>query len=615
MKAYPQTLQEIFEGDVHYVIPDFQRPYRWTKEDQWKPLWQDLSKMAEYVLEEESEPSEFDHLLDEEGPEPIHFFGAIVIKEAGKQTPTSPTRWTVIDGQQRLTTLQLLMAAARSAFDEIDSDARKGIEPLLVNSARVYSGNRDYKHKLYLLHRDRAPLRAVLDGDHIDPQQDSAAVGNCYSFFYEEIGKWLRDAGTRAPMRAEALETVMRFHFNVVLLALDRQENEYVIYETLNARGTPLLAWDHIKSFMLNRASEEGHSEESANALIGEEANQFTDDWWEREIGSGYARRSRVDAFLGYWLTMKLKRQVETRRASRLAREFQGFVDGEGKHGTILDVAEELGVHSVAYMEMEEPTGDDRLSEFFTRWRTMNAGVLTPVLMWLRSEVTDNAVQERAFVAIESYLVRRMMCGLGTRGYFDVMLGLLKSVDAAGTSRADQAVMDYLSEQESPRRSWPRDEEFLRELAREGQYGRAGVANARLTMVLKALDDSMRSSRTDQEVSWPKVNIEHLMPQRWEECYPLESAGSDRDEDPEQRRQRLLHAIGNLTLVTPSFNSSVSNKCWPVKRKELERFAASALNRDILSNSADDWTEADIVARGLRLGEVALRVWPGPEKT
>lgn len=616
MKAYPQTIEEIFEGNVHYEIPEFQRPYRWTEVDQWKPLWEDVSRMARRLLDEAPDSSEIDFDEEMDGPNPVHFFGAIVIKEAGKQTPTSPTRWTVIDGQQRLTTLQLLLAAAKQTFIDRGLDAAKGIVPLLANAERVYKEKPGYKHKLYLLHRDRRALDLVLEGKPLGVEARKSGVVGCYEYFLKNVASWLDADQEIADPRAVALETILRFHINVVLLALDRQENEYVIYETLNGRGTPLLSWDHIKSFMLNRASEEGRSDEESSAKIGEESNQFADEWWDGDTGSGYARRSRVDAFLAYWLTMKLKRRVDTnpRRASRLAREFQGYVDAQEEHESILGVAEELGLHSVAYQEMEGSEGGDRREVFFSRWQTMNAGVLTPVLLWLSSEVAEQKKQERAFVALESFLVRRMMCGLGTRGYFDVMLGLLQSLDEAGAAEADSAVVEYLAEQSSPRQRWPNDETFLRELALEGQYGRTGVAGARLVMVLKALDMAMRSDRVEQTVSWSKVNIEHLMPVSYEECYPLEEQSEDDDEDAEQRRNRLLHAVGNLTLVTPSFNSSVSNRCWDIKREELEKFAASELNRDVLKHSNSEWKEADIIARGERLGEVALEIWPGPDK-
>ena len=618
METFFQSLEEIFEGNVHYEVPEFQRTYRWTKEDQWEPLWRDVAGMSELLLGEDSGSLDDELGIEAGDREPVHFFGAIVIQRAGKQTPSAPTRWTVIDGQQRLTTIQLLLAAARRAFRDIDSDALEGVAPLLENKPRVYRDVSSYKYKVYPTHRDRAAFTAVVDDAPLAAGQRASGIVQCTDFFQQSISSWLSQDQERRLDRAQALETILRFHLNVVLLALDENENQYVIYETLNARGTPLLAWDHIKSFMLNRASDEGYSETEASEKIGEDSGHFGDDWWDAEIGSGYARRSRVDAFLAYWLTMKLTRQVAGRPSNRLAREFQAYADTVTKDGgSVLDIASEVGLHSITFREMEEMDESTRTGTFFSRWRTMNAGVLTPALLWLMTNEVGIDRQERALTAVESFLVRRMICALGTRGYFEVMLGLLRRLDELGASQADDAVVGYLSEQTSDRYLWPADDLFQRNMTYERQYGRTGVASVRLRMALMALDAEMQSKKTELQSVWKRVAIEHVMPQEWDEdCYPLEAVAvdGDADEDPAQRRARLLHAIGNLTLVTPNFNSSVSNKCWPEKRAEFQKFTASALNLDLLNHAEDEWREADIVSRGGRLAVVARSVWPGPSR-
>ena len=613
METFFQPLEEVFEGNVHYEVPDFQRMYVWNRENQWVPLWADVSQMADRLMDEDSEAD--DAVVAGEEAEPVHFLGAIVIQRAGKQTPSAPTRWTVIDGQQRLTTIQLMLSAAYQAFDEIESDALEGVEPLVRNAPRVYRDDDRHKYKVYPTHRDRATFTAIIDGDSLSAEQLETRIGQCWQYFRQSISGWLSRVPDQRLERAQALEAVLRFRLNVVLLALDDNENQHVIYETLNARGTPLLAWDHVKNFMLNRASEDGHSEAEASERIGENSGHFDDDWWDAEVGSGYARRSRVDAFLAYWLTMKLGRQVVARPSNRLAREFQQHANDSQADGmSILQVAEEMGLHSVVFREMEEMEENTRIGMFFSRWRTMNAGVLTPALLWLRTNEMETGRQEQALVAIESFLIRRMICALGTRGYFDVMLGLLSRLKETDVDLAEEAVLDFLSEQEGDRRAWPDDASFERNFVYERQYGRTGVSAARLRMVLMALEAEMESKKTELQAVWKRVAIEHIMPQEWEGCYPLEEAivGGDIEEEPIVRRRRLLHAMGNLTLVTSSFNSTVSNRCWPEKRDEFQQFTASALNRDLLNHAGDEWRETDIVQRGERLALIARKVWPGP---
>ena len=282
----------------------------------------------------------------------------------------------------------------------------------------------------------------------------------------------------------------------------------------------------------------------------------------------------------------------------------------------MLKVASELALHSVVYKELEEEDDETtRTGRSVVRWKTMNAGVLTPVMLWLKTHELPSAELERALVGLESFLVRRMVCGLGTRGYFDVSKDLLSRLKYASPETAGSVIVQFLSEQETDRLRWPDDESFRRHLQEERLYDRSGVSRSRLQMVLKAIARQMHSDKSEMQIAWNKLSIEHIMSQSWEECYPLDftDVTENGGQDPRVRRERLVHSLGNLTLVTPSFNSALSNKCWDEKRDGLLEHTVSTMNFDITQHVHGQWSEEEILRRGKRLAEVALEVWPGPK--
>ena len=221
------------------AVPLFQRPYVWNQENQWEPLWNDLVRLAERVL---NRPS------DKHYP---HFLGAVVLQQTPKQTGLMQER-TIIDGQQRLTTLQLLLDALAAELETVNAlMPAKRIEQLVANGDAFRSKAED-AFKVWPTNRDRPPFNAVMGAK---PPVDYDALGypgerivQAHRFFSEQSREWLSiDGSTAAVKRAEAIEMVARELLQMVVIDLAADENAQEIFETLNARGAQLTAADLIE--------------------------------------------------------------------------------------------------------------------------------------------------------------------------------------------------------------------------------------------------------------------------------------------------------------------------------------------------------------------------------
>jgi hypothetical protein len=216
----------------------------------------------------------------------------------------------------------------------------------------------------------------------------------------------------------------------------------------------------------------------------------------------------------------------------------------------------------------------------------------------------DGQRRDRALIAIESYLVRRMLMGHTTKRYNQFFVDLLPAV-AAQPNTADDAILAGLSSSSAVTAVWPSDDELRAHLLSHPLYG--WIARSRIEYVLWEVELTLRdSSKTEDIVAKPKkLSIEHILPQQWERTWPLEAPTDENI----AHRTGLVNVLGNLTLVTGELDSSMSNSTWATKRQRLEK-SILLLNGDVKAVPA--WGETAIQERGNSLEEMILRRWPGP---
>ena len=596
IEAHENTLTQLFEPAIRYVIPqDLQRPYVWTKDNQWEPLWQDVERTAQQWLDGSA------------GYE--HFLGAVVLQQHQHPSGRMEVR-SVIDGHQRFTTLQILLAAARTSIHDSLGTAAGGAEIVkrlndLVSNAEHYrDGKADREFKVWPLEADRDQFRAAMGSQVPKEGWAGPPMVQARGHFEKWIRDWLNVTPDLSIQRAQALEHALAKMFTIVTIDLGADVNPNTIFETLNARGTRLLEWDITKSKLMGASRNAGSELRDATSATIRTIEE-NGDWWRTEVGAGRYRRPRVDEFLNHFLVVLTGEEVpRTTEARVFERDLLGATDD-------LSLAvEDLSALSATYRDLLEFEDNSQYGLFLHRWRTMQMGVMTPVLLWLRSKCGDSPEFKRSVSMLESYLVRRMICGFAARGGHDFFLEMMSDLMDSDPSTASETVVTRLTARSDDRFVWPTDSRLRDAILYEPLFER--LTRARTRMVIEALEQHLRvtDKMTETDAVPDKLTIEHVMPQDWHDHWPYPVGDTD-DESPVERRRRLIHTLGNLTLVNKRLNPSMSNAPWPEKRVALKAHSTLLLNNAI--ESTPEWDEETIEQRSRYLAEIAIQIWPGPD--
>jgi len=618
MKADALNPRELFGTTVHYEIPAFQRPYVWTLDDQWQPLWQDIRRVAEKVIAADGDEAALEGIGG-------HFLGAVVFK-LKSAVAGDVTRQSVIDGQQRSTTLQIMLDAVHEAVlsrgHEVEAEA---IEELILNQAKRFAG-RPERFKLWPSRSDRAAFEFAMDesgshdGDHL--------IVEAHEFFRTAVGNWLAgivDEDEQAvgdeKARVAALADVVQSRLYVVAINLTGHDDDQVIFETLNDRGTPLLKADLIKNWIF-QIGEQVHAD--VDSWPEKYWADFDDTWWRDEITQGRHMRSRIDIFLQYWLTMRRRDEVLT---DEVFREFVAYAkprmttagDAEG-------LLSELRRDANTFRNFAQLSRDTVEGRFYGRVvESLELASTTPLLLWMLSE--NHAVPAdqiaTALGALESWVIRRTLLRSTMKDVNKMMVAILAKLEGVNVDEVGPAVRDYLANQPSDARTWPSDEDMITGLPGIKLYG--NVRQSRLRVVLEALEMRMRTQRHEAVTIPAKLQVEHVMPQAWRSHWDPEPKLT-----PEEAadRDKIVNTLGNLTLVTSDLNGTLSHQPWTDadttvlkttgdnkglgKRSLLNKFSVLVLSREIVDNHVEAWTEDDIRERSVKLTEVLCQVWPRP---
>ena len=583
--------KDLFQKDVRYTVPAFQRRYVWTQDEQWEPLWEDVRNIAEDYLEQ-LEASHGDEVKAEQNTA-RHFLGAVVIQQVSTATKDLEQR-EVIDGQQRLTTLQLLLDAVQYVFEThcLKPVARR-LSRLVANEEDLVA-DKDHVFKLWPTRGDREAFRHAMHNGLATDNYESSSIVQAHEYFQLQVRQWLELDGHPVSTRAEALEAAVTGMLQMVVIDLDVQDNPHLIFETLNARGTPLLESDLVKNFVTSEALQSGKDD-----VWGD----LDDDWWRQDFRQGRLLRPRIDALLDYWLEMRTSDEVS---AGRVFNAFRGVAAGQH----IVDIMSQLQGDLSNYRRYEEGQRHAVEDMFHYRAGVMQMGAFTPALLSILSK--SEKARLGALRALESFLVRRMACRNTTKDYNRLALDLVRELNNSGRDDADSIVVEFLRSQTADSRRWPTDRDLGEALSSLPLYRL--LTRGRLRLILEGIETQYRETALSEQTDVPKnLTIEHVLPQSWETHWPLANNVDD-EEDERQRRNTLVHTIGNLTLVTGRLNAAASNGPWQRKREALEEHSVLMLNRVLLAESKDVvWDEEVILDRSRRMAAQVAAVWPGPD--
>jgi len=599
MQAGILTVQRLFGREVHYAVPLYQRPYVWNENDQWRPLWEDLVPLAEMVASGTQGRA--------------HFMGASVQEPVAVPSGATEIR-RVIDGQQRLTTMQLLLKAfcdvARARG--IDRHAA-AINKLLRNDDPLITEPHK-RLKLWPTRTDQADYQQVMDaqspaellhalgGSKAEYPLRNHNIANAYLFFAREIDAWLGPDEAHIEQRVAGLYGAIRDQLRLVVIDLDDKDDAQAIFETLNARGAPLLSADLIKNSLL--ADLPPTEAEEAYRLYWQ---QFDNDghFWRELVGRGHAQRARIETFLQHSLTLMTG---ETVSAGHLYNAYRDFAD-KPIAGSVIDRLTRFSRLGDIYKRLHEQHDDQRIRDFYYRLEVLDVVTAWPFILAIYERFGNQPqVIRTVLVDLESYLVRRMVCRLSTRGYGAVFSALTNEVVRGGDDVVT-LVRSVLGSGAAEVDRWPGDAEFEDAWTNNPLY--ENLTRPRIRFLLEAMEEASRTGFAEELAAPRRLTIEHVMPQGWRENWQLPQAGS------ETQRDRIVQTIGNLTLLNGKFNPYQSNRPWVDgatpengKRENLMAHSVLFLNKSLCEH--ETWDERAIAQRSSEMFNLALKIWPRP---
>jgi uncharacterized protein with ParB-like and HNH nuclease domain/predicted transport protein len=557
MKATEAKLLDFLKKSPQFVIPIYQRTYSWG-ERECRQLWDDIMRTG--------------------GNDQVsaHFVGSIVYVQRGLYSISSQSPLLVIDGQQRLTTVTLLMEAlARNLGDREVLDgfsARKLRHYYLLNPEE----SAERRYKLILTQTDKASLIALLD-QQARPKEHSVRLEANFELFKQ----WVNEAQGELDALCNGLAKLV-----IVDISLDRdQDNPQLIFESLNSTGRELSQADLIRNFVLMGLEPELQSK------------LYEQYWRPMEIDFGQeAYATHFDAFMRHYLTVK------TGEIPNIGHVYEAFKRHARSSETRSIEALVADIHIFAGYYCTMALGKEKratLRAAFQDLRELKVDVAYPLLLELYHDYTGGTLSTEDFLKavrlVESYVFRRAVCAIPTntlnKTFATFARGLKKDRYLESIQASFMLLQSY--------RRFPTDEEFKRDFQMKDLY------NFRSRSYwLRRMENHERKER----VSIDEYTIEHIMPQN-------ERLSSQWQADLGAEWQRIhetyLHTLGNLTLT--AYNSEYSDRPFAVKRNMAGGFSESPLHLNKGLGALERWDEDEIRRRGERLAVLGVNVWPGPK--
>ena len=560
MKATEAKLLSFLQKSPQFVIPIYQRTYSWT-EKQCRQLWDDILRAGSS-----------DAIA-------VHFIGSIVYVEQGLSQVTHQAPLLVIDGQQRLTTVSLLIEALARAIGDEDEPADGFSAPKLREyylTNRLEKGDRYFK--LLLSQTDNASLKAIIRNSEL-PQHESLRVTQNFELFTELLAA---QKGDLAPVCRGLAKLV------VVDIALSRdQDNPQLIFESMNSTGKALSQADLIRNFVLM----------GLEPAI--QTRLYEDYWRPMELDFGQeAYGTQFDSFMRHYLTVRTGDIPREREVYEAFKDYSRTtpVQGAGIEALVKDIRAFARYFCAMALGREQ---DATLGFAFHDLRELKVEVAYPFLLELYHDYATGTLNAADFAAavrlVEAYVFRRAICAIPTNSMNKTFATFGKALKK---DRYLESIQAHFLTLPSYRR-FPADEEFRRDLHTRDVY------NFRSRSYwLRRLENHGRKERVPVD----EYTIEHILPQN-----PDLPAAWQQALGPDWQRvqEQWLHTLGNLTLT--GYNAEYSDRPFAEKRDRKGGFKESPLKLNAGLGQLDAWNEAAIQKRAGQLAGEALMVWSAPK--
>lgn len=549
MKANESKLQPILEGVKQYVVPLFQRSYSWKKK-RWQTLWDDLLEI--YDEDDNRE----------------HFIGAIVTMPI-EMSPEGVNKFLLIDGQQRLTTFFLILAAMRDTAVNKDNILPEQIEDLYLINKWETGVNR---FKLFPSQTDREIFSQIIERK--TPSDVKNSVFTAYNFFKRKLnGKALNGKS----LDLNRIHKILMQQFVIVSIVLNEDENPYLIFESLNAKGEPLTQADLVRNYILMRIKDADDQEVA-----------YRDFWLPMQANLRNEQTNFIWRYLNKNGTFVRQNAIYEAIKKRLAKK---------DSGEVIDSLIVMHTYSEYYTCLINPDKEPKkiLRKRLHRINTWEVKTAYPFLLNIYHDYANERITDVEFCKIldmlESFVIRRFFCRVPTNILNKLFIALYSSLDVENIIESLQAAL--------LRQNWPNNIEFSQSFERFPIYS-SGTKKCR--HILESLEESLLENNEPVDMKYPKITIEHIMPQTlnedWEQTLGTDTANT---------HALYLHTLGNLTLTGQ--NSSMGNLAFYKKGKTFAK-SSFVLNKKLAKLAW--WDAGKIKQRAHDLGQVAIELWQYP---
>lgn len=555
-------------GDVQYVLPHFQREYTWGKE-QWQVLLDDIFAI-------------YDEYTDKNPPE--HFMGSLVVIN-DNDTSNVFSVFKLVDGQQRLTTISLMLCALERLIKSETPALKRKLRKLLVNEDE--QGDLHYKILPTTKFGDREAYIKIIDGEV--PDKSDSKIPASFLFLEATLKKKI-EANEIQP---ERLFVILTTCLEVVFIDLNHDESPYKIFESLNAKGKPLTQADLVRNYIAMKLP------------LAEQQGVFNSHWskieefLQEKRNTGRSGLGELTAFLRHYLAMQSgilinEGHVYARFRDRMEKEFPNDEDFITELSNVRRYAE----HYDKFLRPEhEPNVEIR--QVLNRLNILETATACPFLLrvydaYHKAELTVTQMKEVLSV-LENYLLRRWIASEPTNYLNKMFPQIWGQVELTATAETLRNVLAS--------RNYPSDRRVRQAISTNKLYD--SRSRDKIKLILEGINRHLSLGTGAFTALDSSATIEHIMPQNLNHSWQ-----SELGQDWNQSHKDNLHLLGNLTLVTQEWNSGVlSNYDFVTKRKRLSEHGL-LLNKVYFTESIAGWDEAAIRVRAEFLADKFMEIWP-----
>lgn len=543
MKASESKLQQILEGTKQYVVPLYQRTYSWKKSE-WEILWNDLLE-----------------LYERDNPRP-HFLGSIVTMPI-TSVPEGINKYLLIDGQQRLTTIFILLSVIRDAAKKSEENETQISEEIndtfLVNR---FKKNLD-RYKLQPTKKDCEAFYQIIQAQSLIRE---SSISECYSFFEKKIKQIKIDL--------QKIKEVVCSKLSIISIVLNQDDDPYLVFESLNAKGKSLTQADLIRNYFFMLIN--GENQETV----------YTHSWYPMET----LLQDNLTEFIRHYLT-KDGREVKQNDVYFEIKEKINQNNVQSKIENIVKFSEYYA--KLINPDLEQ---NEKIRNSLRRLNRLEVLTIYPFLLncyddWKENKITVEDFQEILQI-LENFLLRRFVCNVQTRGLNRIFSVLYSQISKEITLNSNKLVEQLKLSLQT--HDYPNDLEFKKNLVTIKLYG--GNRSEKGKIILESLEKSFNHK---EQVPLEKVSIEHIMPQTITSWWKTHLG-----EDWAITHDLLVHTIGNLTLT--GYNVELYNDDFYAKKNHFNK---SHVNLNQYFADKDCWRREDIETRAEYLADIALQIW------